>query len=62
MKKKMKTKYLYSVKTVYGDIEIVHWNKTKEAWVSEDEKRSYEESEFVSASKLKENNDFLKGE
>jgi superfamily I DNA and/or RNA helicase len=63
MKKKMKAKYLYSVKTEYGDTEIVHWNELIESWVSEDGKRSYEENEFVSASKLKEIKDeSIKGE
>ncbi len=56
MKKKMKTKYLYSVKTEFGDTEIVRWSEEQDAWVSEDGKRTYEEDEFVSCSKLKENN------
>lgn len=59
MKKKMKTRYLYSVKTEYGDTEIVHWDEETGCWASESG-RNYDESEFISCSKLKEaeNNDF----
>lgn len=50
----MKTRYVYSVKTEYGDTEVVHWDELSGCWASESGK-NYDESEFISCSKLKEN-------
>lgn len=49
----MKTRYVYSVKTEYGDTEVVHWDEASGCWASESGK-NYDESEFISCSKLKE--------
>ena len=61
MKKKMKGRYVYSVKTEYGDTEIVRWDEVSGCWASESG-RNYDESEFISFSKVKETENNLNDE
>ena len=51
MKKKMKPKNVYVVTTEYGDTEAVEW--CGDGWVGRATGRKYDESEFISYSKLK---------
>lgn len=53
MKKGMKTKYSYTVKTEYGDTETVRWDEDRGCWIGSSG-RNYDESEFISFSKIKE--------
>lgn len=51
MKKRMKPKYLYVVTTEYGDTEEVRWNGRD--WTGLESGRTYDESEFITYTKLK---------
>lgn len=51
MKKKMKAKNVYVVRTRYGETEEVRWKE--DGWVGRDTGRKYDESEFISYTKIK---------
>ena len=53
MKKKMKTKYIYVATTMYGDTEMVCWDD--DGWLGGSSGRKYDESEFISWTKVRTN-------
>ena len=51
VKKKMKPKYIYVVRTAYGDTETVEW--AGDGWLGHTTGRKYDENEFISYTKVK---------